>query len=109
MNKDKPNLGAFINEIDRLIHEPARLVIMSLLYVLESADFLFLMNHTGMTQGNLSSHISKLEGHEYLIVEKKFVGKRPHTMLSLSSKGRDAFEAYHVVMRNYFKVVPTNR
>lgn len=109
MPKEKPDLGTFINDIDKLVHEPARLVIMSLLYVLENADFLFLMNHTGMTQGNLSSHISKLEGHEYVIVEKKFVRKRPHTILSLSNKGRKAFEAYHMVMRNYFKEIPAHR
>ena len=109
MTKQDRDLAAFIQAIDRLIHEPARLALMSLLYVLDSADFLFLMNNTGMTQGNLSSHISKLESGDYVIVTKKFLGKRPHTMLSLSEKGRKAFESYQVIMRNYFESVPAGK
>jgi len=71
--------------IDRLIHEPARLLIMSYLAVVESADFLF---------GNLSSHLSRLEEAGYLLVEKKFVGKKPNTILSLTTTGRQAFDRY---------------
>lgn len=82
------------NRIDRLIHEPARLMIMSYLYVVDGADFLFLMRQTGMTQGNLSSHLSKLEQAGYIEVEKKFVGKKPRTMIRATGVGREAFEAY---------------
>jgi DNA-binding transcriptional ArsR family regulator len=81
-------------DIDALIHEPARLNIMAQLYVLESAGFLFLMRQTGLTFGNLSSHLSKLEAAGYVNVEKEFLGKKPHTMLRLSEKGRTAFRKY---------------
>ena len=80
--------------IDRLIHEPARLMIMSYLYVVDSADFLFLQRQTGLTLGNLSSHMSKLESAGYIEVVKTFLGKRPHTMLHLTEKGREAVREY---------------
>ena len=81
-------------DIDRLIHEPARLMIMAYLYVVDGADFLFLVRQTGLTLGNLSSHMSKLETAGYVDVEKKFVGKKPHTMLRLTERGRAAFSKY---------------
>ena len=80
--------------IDRLIHEPARLMIMAYLYVVESADFLFLMRQTGLTAGNLSSHTSKLEAAGYIEIVKEFVDKKPHTMLRLTDAGRGAFQDY---------------
>jgi DNA-binding MarR family transcriptional regulator len=80
--------------IDRLIHEPARLMIMSYLAVVESADFLFLQSQTSLTFGNLSSHLSRLEEAGYLRIEKKFVGKKPNTILSLTATGREAFDRY---------------
>ncbi len=83
-----------IANIDRLIHEPARLMIMAYLYVVESADFLFLMHQTGLTHGNLSSHMSKLEAAGYIEVVKEFVDKKPHTMLRLTDAGQDAFQEY---------------
>jgi DNA-binding MarR family transcriptional regulator len=93
-------------ELDRLIHEPARLSIMALLYVLESADFVFVMNQTGLTWGNLSAHMSRLEGAGYLEVEKTFKGKRPHTTLRLTEKGRSAFRDYLREMRQALKDLP---
>ena len=84
--------------IDRMIHEPARLMIMAYLYVVESADFLFLMRQTGLTPGNLSSHTSKLEAAGYIEVVKEFVDKKPHTMLRLTEAGRDAFQEYRESM-----------
>ncbi len=81
-------------DVDRLVHEPARLAVMSLLYVVESADFVFLMNQTGLTWGNLSAHMSKLEEAGYLEVEKSFKGKRPNTAMRLTPAGRDAFRGY---------------
>ncbi len=74
--------------IDRVIHEPARLMIMAYLYVVDSADFLFLMRQTGLTFGNLSSHMAKLEGAGYIEVVKDYVERRPHTMLRMTPKGR---------------------
>jgi DNA-binding MarR family transcriptional regulator len=90
--------------IDRLIHEPARYHIMALLYVVESADFLFLRNQTGMTDGNLSSHLSKLEKAGYVQVKKEFVGKKPHTMLELTPEGRWAFDAYRAAMQAHLEL-----
>ena len=83
-----------IGNVDRLIHEPSRLTIMAHLYVVESADFLFLIRQTGMTWGNLSVHISKLESAGYLEVRKEFLGKKPHTVISLTKLGKVAFKAY---------------
>ncbi len=91
-----------IPHIDRLIHEPARLVIMAHLYVVESADYLFLKRQTGMTWGNLSSHMSKLEEAGYIEVEKEFVGKKPNTSVHLTDKGRSTFEKYRENMKQVF-------
>jgi len=83
-----------IADIDRLVHEPARLMILAVLYVVESADFTFLLRQTGLTRGNLSSHMTKLEDAGYIEVKKEFVDKIPRTLLHLTDKGRQAFQAY---------------
>jgi len=93
---------AALAEIDRLVHEPARLAVMSLLYVVESADFIFLMNQTGLTWGNLSAHMTKLEEAGYIEVEKTFKAKRPNTSLRLTEKGREAFRGYALQMKQVF-------
>ena len=93
-------------EIDRLIHEPARFQVMALLYVVESADFTFIMNQLGLTWGNLSAHITKLEEGGYVAVEKGFKGKRPQTMLSLTRGGRKAFQAYRQTMKQMLDEIP---
>lgn len=90
-------------EIDKLIHEPARLKIMAQLYVVESADFLFLMRQTGLTQGNVSGHLSKLEDAHYVKIEKGYIGKRPQTVISLTQKGREMFKRYLKNMREIFE------
>jgi DNA-binding transcriptional ArsR family regulator len=95
-----------LGDIDKLIHEPARLMIMAYLYVVESADFVFLVRQTGLTWGNLSAHISKLEEAGYVEVLKEFVGKKPHTMLSLTEPGRTAFTDYRRRMQQMFKDLP---
>ena len=100
---DLPSVG----DIDKLIHEPARLLLIANLYVVESADFLFLMRQTGMTFGNLSSHMSKLEAAGYIDVEKEFVGKKPNTKLSLTKMGRQSFEVYRKNMQQLFTDVPS--
>jgi DNA-binding MarR family transcriptional regulator len=92
--------------IDRLIHEPARYDICANLYVLESADFLFLMNRTRLTKGNLSSHMSTLEKAGYVRVTKEFVGKKTHTMFEMTPKGRKAFEEYRGRMRRVLEEMP---
>jgi DNA-binding MarR family transcriptional regulator len=92
-----------VDGIDRVIHEPARLMIMAHLYVVDSADFLFLMRQTGLTFGNLSSHMAKLEGAGYIEVVKDYVDRKPHTMLRVTARGRAAFEEYRRGMDRLFK------
>lgn len=97
---------AGLEDIDRLIHEPARLMIVMTLYVVESADFTFIANQTGLTWGNLSSHISKLEDAGYVMVDKRFVGKKPQTIASLTEPGRAAFRDYRRHMQLLFDELP---
>lgn len=80
--------------MDRLIHEPARLVLMANLYVVEEADFVFLSRQTGLTAGNISSHMSKLEDGGYVDVDKTFVGRKPRTVYRMTKEGRAAFEQH---------------
>lgn len=93
-------------DIDQVIHAPARLTVLTYLYVVESADLVFLKNVTGLTWGNLSSHVSKLEEAGYVAVEKEFKGKKPHTMLHLTDEGRAAFRAYKHSMQQVLDDLP---
>ena len=93
-------------ELDRMVHEPARLSIMALLYVIESADFTFLMNQTGLSWGNLSTHMSKLEEAGYIEVEKSFKGRRPNTNLRLTPAGRNAFQEYRQKLKQMLDDLP---
>jgi DNA-binding MarR family transcriptional regulator len=104
MSKDESRVDDFsqIGNIDRLIHEPGRLMIMSYLSVVESAAFLFLKRQTGFTWGNLSAHLSKLEDAGYIEVTKEFVDKKPHTVLHLTEAGRTAFNRYRESMTQIF-------
>lgn len=95
-----------LTDIDKLVHEPARLMILAYLYVVESADFIFLIRQTDLTWGNLSAHISKLEAAGYVEVTKEFVGKKPHTMLSLTAEGRAAFRTYRQNMKRVLDDLP---
>ena len=103
MSKNERDDLQQISDIDKLIHEPARLAIMAQLYVVQRADFLFLLPQTGLTTGNLSRHISKLEMAGYVKVTKEFVGKKPHTILELTKKGRAVFKDYIDQMKNIMK------
>lgn len=80
--------------LDRLIHEPARLVLVANLAVVDEADFVYLSRQTGFTAGNISSHMTRLEDAGYVELEKGFVGKRPRTVYRLTAAGREAFERY---------------
>lgn len=80
--------------LDRVIHEPARLTIVALLSSIASADFLFLLKESGLTKGNLSVHLSRLEEARYIQVEKTFRGKIQHTEYRLTQKGKSAFDEY---------------
>lgn len=92
-----------VGDIDKLIHEPARLKIMSYLFVVESADFRFLRGQTELTWGNLSAHISKLEAGGYVRVKKEFVKKKPVSIAELTVQGRSAFTQYRQQMREIWK------
>jgi DNA-binding MarR family transcriptional regulator len=83
-----------LTEMDRVIHEPARLMIVAILYTLEGADFLYLLRESGFTKGNLSTHLTRLEQSEYIQVQKSFRGKISHTTYQLTPKGKNAFEVY---------------
>lgn len=85
-------------ELDRVIHEPARLLLVALLRNIERADFVFLMNESGLTRGNLSSHLSKLEEAGYVEIEKTYRGKVPLTLIGLTKAGRAAFDNYRKQM-----------
>lgn len=86
-------------DLDRVIHEPARLLITAVLHTVESADFLYLLHATELTKGNLSSHLMRLEKAEYVVIEKVFEGKTPRTICRLTDAGREAFEAYREQMK----------
>jgi DNA-binding transcriptional ArsR family regulator len=79
---------------DRIVHEPARLAILALLHSIRGADFLYLQRETGLTKGNLSSHLSRLEAAGYVEIEKTFEGKIPRTLCRLTKLGLDAFEGH---------------
>jgi DNA-binding transcriptional ArsR family regulator len=80
--------------LDRRVHDPARLAILTALSACERADFLFLLRITGLTKGNLSSHLSKLEEAGLVEIEKRFVEKKTQTLVRLSDAGRGAVESY---------------
>ncbi|MBN1402010.1 MAG: transcriptional regulator [Anaerolineae bacterium] len=93
-------------KIDRVVHSPARLLILAYLYVSESADFTFLMRETGLTRGNLSSHMSTLEEAGYIEVQKEFVNRRPLTLLRLTRRGRQAFRDYRRSLKGVLDDLP---
>ena len=92
-----------MNNVDRVIHEPARLRILALLSGAEQVDFLFLTRETGLTKGNLSSHLGKLEEAAYVEIEKTFRGKIPLTLARLTPKGRAALKSYRKTMNGLLR------
>ena len=104
MPNELTNLARKMGDVDRLIHEPARLMIISILAIVDSADFLYLQRETELTKGNLSSHLAKLEEAGYIRIEKTYREKIPLTLCSLTESGRKAFEEY----RNQWKRIVEN-
>jgi DNA-binding MarR family transcriptional regulator len=80
--------------LDRLIHEPARLALMTVLSSVQAADFLFLQRMTGLTRGNLSSHLSKLEEAGLIRIEKRFVNRKPNTNVELTPLGKERIDLH---------------
>lgn len=87
-----------LTELDRVIHEPARLMIAMILSNVESADFLFLQRETGLTKGNLSAHLSKMEEARYIKIQKTFKGKYPLTICKLTAAGQKALSDYRQLL-----------
>lgn len=91
-------------DIDRLIHEPARLMIVAILSAVESADFLYLQRETGLSKGNLSSHLTRLEEGGYVTIEKTYRGKLPLTICHLTQTGQKAFKNYRKHLKKVIEI-----
>ena len=88
-----------LTSVDKLIHEPARLAVIAILETVESADFLYLQRATGLTKGNLSVHLQKLEDAGLIEIQKTFQGKYPRTLCKLTLKGKEGFLTYKDQMK----------
>ncbi len=89
--------------VDRLVHEPSRSVILAILVAVRSADFLYLQRETGLTKGNLTVHLSKLEKAGYISIEKTYRAKIPLTLCRITAKGREAFENYCKQLKQFIE------
>lgn len=94
-----------LTDVDRLIHEPSRSVILAVLSAVQSADFLYLLHETGLTKGNLTVHLSKLEAAGYIKIEKTYRGKLPLTLCSITEQGSIAFEDYRRKLHQFLDQV----
>jgi len=97
----EPQSQPSLTGVDRLIHEPSRSVILAVLSAVKSADFLYLQRETGLTKGNLTVHLSKLEAAGFITIEKTYRGKLPLTLCSLTEQGKLAFEEYRQQLRKF--------
>jgi len=95
-----------LENVDRMVHSIARLMIMTFLYVVEEGDMVFLVSQTGLTWGNLSSNVRKLNDAGYVEVTKSFVNNRPQTWVKLTEKGRDAYRTYRTSMLEVLMSLP---
>jgi DNA-binding transcriptional ArsR family regulator len=95
------NVFEEIAGLDKLIHEPARLAIMTILSTSQSADFLALQRLTGLTSGNLSVHLSKLAEGELITYEKQFVDRKPKTQIKITKNGQQALEKHWLQLENF--------
>lgn len=97
-----------LTNVDRTIHAPARLMLMTILYSTESVDFVYLLKETGLTKGNLASHLAKLEEQRYLTVHKGYQGRVPLTTYSLTEEGREAFQNYRQQLQRIIDKIVSN-
>ena len=104
---DSPGTGIrSLADVNRLLHEPARLIIATILYTVESADFRFLLRETQLTKGNLGSHLGKLEEAGYVSIEKTYRGKVPQTICRLTPEGRAAYREYRERLKQAVASLP---
>jgi DNA-binding MarR family transcriptional regulator len=93
-----PSQSDPLANIDAVIHAPARLRLVAQLYVVDSADATFLVNATGLTWGNLATHLRKLEDRGYVTINKGYRGRKPNTVIALTDEGRGAFDTYRTTI-----------
>lgn len=92
-----------IDALDDVIHQKVRLGVMSSLVAAGEADFNFLKGALGVSDGNLSTHLSVLEERGYITARKEFVGKKPRTTYAPTDAGRKAFEAYVAALESFVR------
>ena len=105
MAKSKDELHP-LADLDRTIHSPARLMVMTYLYVVDKVDYVYLTHLTGLTWGNLATHVNKLEESGYVEIEKTFVDKKPYSVIKLTGEGREAFKNYKQKMQSVLNDLP---
>lgn len=98
-----------LSDLDRLLHEPARMMITTILFSAAEADFLYLLNATGLTRGNLSTHLARLEEAGYVEIEKTYKGKLPRTICRLTKTGRKAFDGYRKQLREVVETLESGK
>jgi DNA-binding MarR family transcriptional regulator len=106
ISEERKTFLPILENIDRVIHSPARLMILTFLYVVEEGDMVYLLNQTGLTWGNLSANVHKLKDAGYVEVKKDFVDERPQTWVSLTEQGRQAFREYRAQMKGVLDDLP---
>jgi DNA-binding MarR family transcriptional regulator len=105
-NDERLDFLPVLEGLDRVIHSPARLMILTFLYVVDGGDMVYLFHQTGLTWGNLSVNVKKLEEAGYVSVEKRFVERRPQTWVKLTEMGREAFRAYRSQLKGVLDDLP---
>jgi len=105
MRENDP-LDNLLTDIDQIIHAPARLRILMMLYVVESLDYVFLKNQSGLSWGNLATHLGKLENAGYINVIKGYQGKKPQSQIQLTTNGRKAFRSYKNTLQQILDDLP---
>jgi DNA-binding MarR family transcriptional regulator len=90
-------------KIDDVLHSRIRTAIMAVLFTVEEAEFTFIREKINATDGNLSVHLKKLEDHKYIIVDKKFVNRKPVSLYKITDTGRTAFEDYIKTLESIIK------
>lgn len=103
MSEKEPPINenwAGLASVDKMIHEPARLAVLTILAEVEAADFLYLQRMTQLTKGNLSAHLQKLEDAGLIDIQKSFQGKTPRTLCRITPQGKERFETYKEKLQN---------
>lgn len=105
-DQEKTESTHLMNDINQLIHSPARLRILIMLYVVENLDYVFLKNQTGLSWGNLATHLGKLEDAGYISIQKGYQGKKPQSQIQLTKSGRSAFKEYKETIKQLLDDLP---